>query len=444
MTQPKQLKLGAAIHGVGSSVSTWKHPALPSDASINPDFYMDQARKAEEAKFDFVFIADGLHITEQSIPHFLNRFEPLTILSALGAVTSHIGLVGTLSTSYSEPFNVARQFASLDHISRGRAGWNVVTSPSEGASANFNKGVHPDHQTRYRIAGEYLEIVKGLWDSWEDDAFIRDKESGVFFDPAKLHPLNHEGEFFAVAGPLNIGRSRQGQPVVFQAGSSDSGRELAAKTADAVFTHHGTLEESRQFYADVKQRAAAYGRSQEEILILPGIAPIVAVTEEDAERKYQEIVDLGSVEDALQYLSRFFDYHDFTQYPLDEPFPDLGDFGANGFRSTTDQIKKTAQEQGLTLRETALRTANPKPAFFGTPEQIADKIEQWFKQQAVDGFIILSSVPGGLEDFTSLVVPILQARGIFRTEYEASTLRGHLGLPFPENRYTQRPVAHQI
>lgn len=443
MTSIKQLKLGAAIHGVGSSVSGWRHPELPSDASINPDFYVDQARKAEEAKLDFVFIADGLHITEQSIPHFLNRFEPLTILSALAAATSHIGLVGTLSTSYSEPFNVARQFASLDHISRGRAGWNVVTSPSEGAAANFNKGVHPDHGTRYRIADEYLEVVKGLWDSWEDDAFKRDKESGVFFDPTKLHRLDHEGEFFSVAGPLNIGRSRQGQPVVFQAGSSDSGRELAAKTADAVFTHHGTLEEAQQFYADVKRRAAVYGRSQEEILILPGIAPIVAATEEEAERKYQEMVNLGSVEDALQYLSRFFDYHDFTQYPLDEPFPELGDFGANGFRSTTDQIKRTAKEQGLTLREIALRTANPRPSFFGTPEQLADKIEQWFKQQAVDGFIILSTVPGGLEDFTALVVPILQARGVFRTEYEETTLRGHLGLPFPENRYTRSLVAHQ-
>ncbi|OXL87378.1 monooxygenase [Paenibacillus sp. SSG-1] len=438
MGKNRQLRLGATIHGVGSSHTAWRHPQIPSDASVNISFYTRQAQKAEEGKFDFVFIADGLYINEKSIPHFLNRFEPITILSALGAATSRIGLVGTLSTSYSEPFTVARQFASIDHISGGRAGWNVVTSPLEGTALNFGGRPHPAHSERYRIAEEYLEVVKGLWDSWEDDAFVRDKESGVFFDPDKLHRLNHEGEFFSVQGPLNIARSRQGQPVVFQAGSSDSGRSLAAKTADAVFTGPETIEEAKAFYRDVKQRAAALGRAPEEILIFPGIGPIVGRTEEEAERKYQEIAGLVTIEKALEYLGRYFEHHDFSQYPLDEPFPDLGDFGSNSFRSTTDRIKRRAKEENLTLREIALQEATPRTVFIGTPEKVADVVQKWFEEEAADGFIIGSGVPGGLDDFVELVVPILRERGLFRTEYEGDTLRGNLGLPVPENRYTKQ------
>ncbi|MFB5266897.1 LLM class flavin-dependent oxidoreductase [Paenibacillus enshidis] len=442
MAQNRYLKLGTFLQGVGSSMSLWRHPELEADASIRFPLYVDLARKAEAGKFDFVFIADGLHINENSIPHFLNRFEPLTLLSALAAATSRIGLVGTLSTSYSEPFTVARQFSSLDHISGGRAGWNVVTSPSDGAAANFNKGKHPAHAERYRIAEEYLEVTTGLWDSWEDDAFIRDKTSGVFFDPAKLHRLNHKGEFFSVQGPLNIARSKQGRPIIFQAGSSDAGRNLAAKTADAVFTGQETLEEARAFYKDVKTRARAFGRSPEELLIFPGISVIVGRTAEEAERKYEEIAGLGSIQDALTYLSRFFDYHDFTQYPLDEPFPELGDFGSNGFRSTTDKIKKDAKELHLTLRQVALRASTPRTAFTGTPEHIADQLEEWFREEAADGFIIGSGVPGGFHDFVDQVVPLLQQRGLYRNEYEEDTLRGHLGLPYPENRYTKQKITN--
>ncbi|WP_339169085.1 LLM class flavin-dependent oxidoreductase [Paenibacillus sp. FSL R5-0341] len=438
MSREGQLRLGTSLHGVGSSVSGWRHPELPSDASINIDFYIQQARQAEAGKLDFVFIADGLHITEQSIPHFLNRFEPLTVLSALAASTRDIGLAGTLSTSYSEPFTVARQFASLDHLSGGRAAWNVVTSPSEGVADNFNKGGHPDHETRYRMAEEYVEVTRGLWDSWEDDALIRDKESGVFFDPEKLHKLNHKGEFYEVAGPLNIARSKQGHPVIFQAGASESGRDFAAKTADAVFVHGQSLEEAKVVYDDLKQRARSFGRKPEDILILPGIAPIVGHTEEEAQRKYDEVLHLGSVDDAVQYLSRYFDYHDFTQYDLDEPFPDLGDFGSNGFRSFTDQIKREAREQGSTLREVALHVAQPRSPFFGTPETIADMMQLWFEEGAVDGFIILPTVPDGLEAFVELVVPVLQQRGLFRTEYEHDTLRGNLGLSVPVNRYMKQ------
>jgi len=436
MSRRKQLKLGAIIHGVGGHVGAWRHPDAITDASVNIDFYKQQAQKAEEGKFDLVFIADGLYITEQSIPHFLNRFEPITILSALATVTEHIGLVGTVSTSYSEPFTIARQFASLDHISRGRAGWNVVTSPLEGSAKNFGDKPHPTHPERYKIAKEYLEVARGLWDSWEDDAFVRNKETGQFFDPKKLHRLDHIGEYFKVQGPLNIARSRQGHPVVFQAGSSEAGRNLAAISADAVFTGPESLEEAKLFYADVKRRAVELGRSKDDIAIFPGIGPIIGKTDEEAEQKYEQLANLVTIDKALEYLGRFFEHHDFKQYPLDEPFPELGELGSNSFQSGTSKIKQLAKEQGLTLRQVALRTATAKTEFIGTPEKIADLIQKWYEEEAADGFIYHSAYPGSLDEFVELVVPILQERGIYRTEYEAETLRGNLGLPIPANRYT--------
>lgn len=436
----RRLRLGANLNGVGNSISFWRHPDIPINASVNLDFYKKQAIKAEEGKFDLLFIADGLFINEKSNPHFLNRFEPLTLLSVLAGSTSHIGLVATLSTSYSEPFTVARQFASLDHISGGRAGWNVVTSPLEGSALNFGKGEHPNHALRYEIAEEHLNVVKGLWDSWEDDAFIGDKENGVFFDSSKLHTLNHKGDHFSVQGPLNVARSEQGHPVVFQAGSSESGKDLAARSADAVYTGHETLEEAQEFYSDVKARAVAYGRKAEDILIFPGIGPIVGRTEEEAERKYQEIAELVSIDQALNYLGRYFDHYDFAQFPLDELFPEIGDLGSNSFRSTTDKIKQQAREQGLTLRQVALLASTPRTSFIGTPDQIADQIQEWFEGEAADGFNIRTVVPNGLADFVDLVVPVLQERGLFRTEYEHETLRGNLGLEIPRNRYTLETV----
>ncbi|WJH28143.1 LLM class flavin-dependent oxidoreductase [Paenibacillus sp. CC-CFT742] len=436
----RQLKLGANLNGVGNSISFWRHPDIPINASVNLDFYKKQARKAEEGKFDLLFIADGLFINEKSNPHFLNRFEPLTLLSVLAGATSNIGLVATLSTSYSEPFTVARQFASLDQISGGRSGWNVVTSPLEGSALNFGKGEHPNHALRYEIAEEHLNVVKGLWDSWEDDAFVGDKENGVFFDPSKLHTLNHKGNHFSVQGPLNVARSKQGYPVIFQAGSSESGKDLAAKSADAVYTGHETFEEAREFYRDVKARAVAYGRQAEDILIFPGIGPIVGRTAEEAEQKYQEIAGLVSIDHALNYLGRYFDHYDFSQYPLDEPFPEIGDVGSNSFRSTTDKIKQQAREEGLTLRQVALRASTPRTSFIGTPDQIADQIQEWFEGEAADGFNIRTVVPNGLADFVDLVVPVLQERGLFRTEYEHETLRENLGLKIPRNRYTLERV----
>lgn len=442
MSEQRKLKFGALIHGVGGSISGWRHPDIQTDASVSLEFYKEQAQKAEEGKFDLLFIADGLFINEKSIPHFLNRFEPLTILSALAAFTSRIGLVGTVSTSYSEPFTVARQFASLDHISHGRGGWNLVTTPLESTALNYNKTIeeHPDHAKRYRIASEYIQVTKGLWDSWEDDAFTRDKESGEFFDPSKIHQLNHIGEFFSVQGPLNIARSKQGRPVIFQAGSSEAGKNLAAKEADAIFTGQPTLEDAKNFYQDVKNRAIAFGRNPDEIVILPGIAPIIGATEEEAEHKYQELANLVSIDKALDYLGRYFDHHDFSQYELDAPFPDLGDIGKNSFRSTTDRIKEEAKEKQLTLRQVALKETTPRTSFIGTPEKVADLIQRWFEEKGADGFIFTSSVPNALSDFVSYVIPILQKRGIYRTEYEAETLRGNLGLPFPENRYAKEKI----
>lgn len=437
MAKQKQLKLGALLHGVGGGTSLWRHPDVDPGASVNFELYKSWVRKAEEGKLDLIFIADGLYITEKSIPHFLNRFEPITLLSALAAVSTNIGLVGTLSTSYSEPFTVARQFGSLDVISGGRAGWNVVTSPLEGSALNYGKKEHPDHDKRYRIATEFLEVTHGLWDSWEDDAFVRNKETGVFFDRDKMHELNHQGEFFSVKGPLNIARSKQGGPVIFQAGASEVGKNYAAKEADAIFSGAESLEEALQFAQDVKARAAAFGRNPDDVLIFPGIGPIIGRTEEEAERKYQEVASLVTIENALDYLGRFFEHHDFSQYPLDEPFPDLGDLGKNSFQSGTDKIKRNAKEKGLTLRQVALQSATPRGNFIGTAEQVADRIQEWFEAGAADGFMITAAVPRGLEDFVNQVVPILQERGLFRTEYESDTLRGNLGLKVPENRYAK-------
>ena len=361
------------------------------------------------------------------------------MLAALAMDTTHIGVAATLSTTYSDPFTVARQFASIDHISNGRVGWNIVTSPLEGSALNYGKPEHPQHDLRYRMADEFLEVTKGLWDSWEDDAFVRDKETGQFFDPAKMHRLNHKGEFYSVQGPLNISRSRQGRPILIQAGSSEAGKEFAAKVADAIFTGQPSLEEAAKFYQEVKARSAKYGRSPDELMILPGCAPIVGRTPEEAERKYQEIANLVGIDEALNYLGRYFNDMDFTQYELDEPFPDLGDFARNGWESATDRIKLLAKEENLTLREMAVRATTPKNVFMGTPERVADTMQAWFEGGAADGFMVNSGVlPVGFNDFIEHVVPILKDRGLFRTEYEADTLRGNLGLPKPENRYTAK------
>lgn len=435
----KGMVLGTMIHGAGERRTDWRHPAIPSDASTSFDFYKKQALISERGKLDFVFVADAMYITPQSAPHYLNRFEPLTILSALAAVTSNIGLVATLSSTYSEPYAAARQLASLDMLSGGRAGWNAVTSGLGGTALNFGhrRDMHPEHGIRYRMAAEFTEVVRKLWDSWEDDAFIRDKDSGVFFDPKKMHEAEHDGEFFSVKGALNIARSPQGQPVIFQAGKSEDGRRFAADTAEVVFAIDGEIGAAREYYMDMKKRAARTGRNPDELLVIQGISPVVADTEEEAFRIREELTATVSLEEALADLGRHFDHHDFTQYEPDAPFPDLDGLGANGFRSDIERIIKGARRDGLTLREAAMREAAPKTPFIGTPEQVAGRLEEWYRTGAADGFMLIANLPGLLESFVEGVVPLLRERGLFREVYEGTTLRDHLGLPFRENQYAR-------
>lgn len=432
----RQLRLGFILHGVGPGWDDWRHPDAQVDASTSLSFYKRQAQAAERGKFDYLFVADSVSINARSSPHYLNRFEPLTILSALAAVTERIGLVGTATVSYTEPFNLARQFASLDHISGGRAGWNVVTSWLEGSAANYGKDEHLAHDVRYRLAEEYLDVVKGLWDSWEDDALVRDKATGQFLDPDKLHELNHKGEFLKVKGPLNISRSAQGQPVIFQAGSSEDGRNFAAKHAEAIFTHADSLQEGQAFYADIKARARGFGRDPETVFIVPGARVVVGSTEAEAEAKYNELASLVNLENALRALGRGFNDHNFSVYDPDGPFP--REVAAEGHKSNQSQSARVLAlaDEGLTLREIALRAATPRGNFVGTPEQIADRFELWLNERGSDGFNLFESLPGQLEIFVDQVVPLLQARGIFKQDYPGTTFRDTLGLEKPVNRYT--------
>lgn len=434
------INFGLMLHGAGGHMNSWRHPSSTIDASVNIHYNVSLAKRAEEAGISFLFVADGLYINEKSLPHFLNRFEPLTLLSAIASHTNKIGLGGTVSTSYSDPFTVARQFASLDLLSNGRAAWNLVTTPLEGTAKNYNR-THPEHGLRYKIANEYIEVVQGLWSSWEEDAFIRHQDSGHFFDPQKMHRVNYEGEFFKVEGPLNIQRSPQGEPVIFQAGASESGIAFASKYAEAVFTHIQDLTEAQHYYRQIKDNAIAHGRSEQDIKIFPGISPIIGNTEAEAEEKYQIIRNLVNIEDALAYLGRYFDHHDFTQYDIDAPFPELGEIGQNSFRSTTDKIKKDAREKGLSLREVALNETTKRSDFIGTAEQIANRLIHWVDSKAADGFILTSLISEeGFTDFTTQVLPILEQRGYFSPTLKHHTLRENLGLPIIKNRYTNKEL----
>ena len=438
MTQ-RQLKLGAVLYGVGGpgQHDTWLSPEIPGDASVDIRWYIERARQAENALFDLVFIVDSQFITPDSPNHYLNRLEPLTLLSALAVTTTNIGLVGTLTTSYNEPFNVARRLASLDLISGGRAGWNVVATGDGGTAGNYSRDEHYDYDTRYGRALEHVRVAQGLWDSYEDDAFPRDKQAGVFFDPSRQHQLNHVGEFFSVVGPLNIQRSKQGQPVIFQAGDSNEGRNLGAEIGEGIFTFAVSVEAGQAFYRDIKARAVAKGRSEEDLLVLPGISPIITDTDAEAreiETARHEAKDFSRV---LAEFGRPFGWHDFSQYDLDAPFPELGSLGDNSFRTQADSIKKAAADNGFTLRET-VQYFNPvrHSPFSGSAATVAAAIEEWFTAGAVDGFNVTVTEPSVFARFTDEVLPILQERGLFRTEYESDTLRGNLGLSIPENRYT--------
>ena len=439
-TAARQLKLGAILSGVGTDQTSWRDPDLPGDASIDIDWYIEQARLAEAAKFDLVFIVDSPFITPDTAPHFLNRLEPLTLLSALAVATKKIGLVGTLTTSYWEPYNVARQFASLDQISKGRAGWNVVTTGLEGAARNYGREEHLDHAVRYRRAHEFVEVVQGLWDSYEDDAFPRDRERGVFLDRTKQHALNHKGEFFSVAGPLALSRSPQAQPVIFQAGDSSAGRDLGAAISEGVYAGVDTFEDAQAYYADLKGRAVALGRNPDHITVLPGLVPIIADTDEEAQAIAEAQLGSLDLDKLLVQLGRAFGYHDFNQYSLDEPFPDVSNLSLNSYKGRAERIVRVAREEQLTLRQAAYRFGVWRAEFVGSPTTVADAIQRWFEGRACDGFNFRVSRPGEFAAFREKVVPILQERGLFRTEYTHDTLRGHLGLPVPENRYARKPA----
>ena len=435
----RQLKLGLVPTGVGGpgDSNRWLDPDIPLDASVNIDWTIDIVRQAEAAKFDLVFIVDSQYITPHSPPHYLNRLEPLTLLSALAVATQRIGLVGTFTTSYNDPFNLARRLASLDLISKGGAGWNVVTSGDAGTAGNFSLPDHFDYDTRYRRAVEFLDVARGLWSSWEEGALVRDRATGQFLDPERLHRLDHRGEFFQVAGPLNIQRSPQGEPVIFQAGDSDQGRDLGASVADAIFTHAATFEQGQAFYTDLKGRAARLGRDPDDIVILPGFTVYVGDTDEDAraiERAYR--AQDQSFDQALAEFGRPFGWHDFRRYDPDAPFPvEALDHARSSFFTQASRITQDAAAKGLTLRQAVEQArARRGSPFVGSARTVADQIQRWFEGRALDGLNVHLGHPAQFTRFVGEVVPILQERGLFRTDYAGDTLRSHLGLPVATRR----------
>ncbi|MHB0818012.1 LLM class flavin-dependent oxidoreductase [Stutzerimonas stutzeri] len=443
MTQ-RQLSLNAFILPTGHHIAAWRRPDVSAQANHDLSEYVRITQAAEAAKFDAVFVSDsvaaasgngGSSLEELALTARGTRLEPFTLLSALAAVTERIGLIATASTTYNEPYNLARRFASLDWISGGRAGWNLVTSSASAEALNFNQNQLPAHAERYQRAEEFLDVVQGLWDSWEDDAFIRDKASGQFFDPAKLHPLNHKGRHYQVRGPLNVARPPQGYPVLVQAGSSEPGKEIAARSAEAIFTAHQTLESAQAFYADVKGRLARYGRSADSLKILPGIFPVVGHTEEEAQAKYRALQEQIDPRVGVNLLSGLIGA-DLSGYDLDGPLPALADTNQNKSRQAL--VLELAHRENLSIRELYLRIAGARGHWtvVGTPVQIADQIQQWFENGAADGFNVLAPwLPGGLDEFIERVLPELRRRGLFREDYSGSTLREHFGLARPDNQY---------
>ena len=435
------MKLGLFLMGTGHHIASWRHPEAQADASENVEFFKEVAKKAEQGKLDMLFLSDGLSFNELSHPAEQVRFEPLTLLSVLSTVTKNIGLTATASTTYNEPFHIARKFSSLDHLSGGRAAWNIVTSYYEAEASNFNQDKHLDHSLRYERADEFVEVVKGLWDSYEDDALARKKETGEYITKGKLHTLNHKGNYYAVRGPLNSSRPPQGRPILVQAGSSDAGTTLAAKQADVIFTAQQTLEDAQTFYKKLKDKAVAAGRDRDDIKIMPGVSVYVAETEEKARAKYEELQQLITPEIGLDFLADYLGY-DLSNHDLDGPLPKHIP-PTNGNRSRQQLIIELAERENLTIRQLYMRIAGSRGhrIIFGSPSQIADQLIEWIENEAADGFNLMPPYfPGGFTDFIDLVIPELQKRGVFRTAYEGTTLRENLGLKQVPSRYALQQV----
>lgn len=443
----RQLHLNAIYSAAGGYLGGWRAPGAPDDAGLDVGVIADQVAKLEDATFDAVFIADLLGVPD-SHPDVLERvatvndsFEPVTLLSALAARTSRIGLVGTVSTTYSEPYTVARQFASLDHLSGGRAGWNVVTSLIEAEARNFGLDAHPEHDARYRRADEFLQTVYGLWDSFDDDAFRWDVHSGIAFDPDALHWLHHRGEQFSVEGPLNIARPPQGRPVIAQAGASEAGRALAARHGEYIFSGATRLEDAVEYAQDLKRRAAALGRSPDDVLVFPILSAIVAPTRAEAEDRYAALTALLHERVALGDLEYWLGDVDLASLDLDGPLPEVPQ--TNKSHTSQRQLIETARREQLTIRQFVQRNISAADRIVvGDANDIADHIERWFEAGAADGFNVgFPTVPQDVDDFVTLVVPELRRRGLFRTEYTGTTLREHLGLARPASRYEGRAQA---
>jgi FMN-dependent oxidoreductase (nitrilotriacetate monooxygenase family) len=439
----RKMRLGLSIRGHGYHPAAWRHPEVPADGTLHVEHYVRSAQIAERGKLDMIFFADGAGIRQDDVPpgslartgRDMVELEPMTLLPALAMVTRQVGLVTTASTTYNEPYNLARKFATLDLISKGRAGWNVVASWSALEAQNFGLETTLDYETRYARSAEFVEVVKGLWDSWDDGALLLDKAGGRYFDDAKMHVLNHEGRFFRVRGPLNVAGMPQRHPVIVQAGASEHGRELGAATADVIYAISGTLEAARAYYADMKGRMAKYGRAPDDLKILPALCPVVGRTRDEAQAKYDQ---LQALIDPLAGLgSLYSSFGDLSAYPLDGPVPE-GALGSQELRSVSALLVERLKREKPTIRELYLRAGLTGSARIGTPNDIADAMQEWFEAEACDGFNITpATLPGGGADFVDMVVPELRRRGLFRAEYEGTTLRQNLGLRPATSRYSR-------
>lgn len=437
----RHMNLGAFIMSSGHHLAAWRHPRAWAGGGLNFQHFKQLAQTAERGKFDAIFFADNLALMgTPELGQYTTAgdvFDPLVLLSGLATVTERIGLISTVSTSYNEPYLLARKFASLDHLSDGRSGWNLVTSATDLEALNFGREQHFEHDDRYQRAEEFIDVVTGLWDSYEDDAFVRDKASGTFFEAEKLHVLGHKGQHYRVRGPLNIPRPPQGYPVLIQAGSSEPGKALAARTAEVVFTAQQTLANAQAFYADVKGRLAGYGRTPDQLRVMPGISPVIGSSQDEADEKYQQLQDLLDPRVGLGLLAGMAGGFDLSGYDLDGPLPELP--VSNSMQSRQALFIELARRENLSIRQLYLKIAGARGhhTVIGTPKTVADTLEQWFVEQGADGFNIMPPfLPEGLHDFVDGVVPILQQRGLFRREYSGTTLREHLGLQRPSNRYS--------